>query len=196
MADDMTLAAYASHARDYERRFGDTGPGVHLSAFIALMPREGRVLDLGCGTGTAARHMVEAGLNVDAWDASPEMIAIARNRGLSPELRLFDELSAHDLYDGIYANFSLLHEPRALLPGHLSRIARALVPGGYLHLGMKTGTGEGRDRLGRFYAYWGEDELAKRLSEAGLAEVSRATGYEAGLAGTVEPWIIFVARRP
>ena len=58
---------------------------------------------------------------------------------------------------------------------------------------MKEGVGERRDKLGRFYSYYSENELRRLVEAAGLKVDSVEKGKEAGLAGEVEPWIIMVA---
>lgn len=196
MADAETLAAYAINARAYADRFVTDAPDKHLAAFMADLPTAARVLDLGCGPGKAAATMARAGYTVDAWDASPEMATLARDTfGLTVHTATFDALEATETYDGIYANFSLLHAPRDQMPDHLARIARALKPGGLFHIGMKTGTGEKRDDLGRFYTFYTDAELTDLLAGSGLTVLTRDTGAEAGLAGTVDPWIIMKARK-
>ena len=152
MADAETLSVYAIRAEDYAARFNDTGPGKHLSAFMADLPAQARVLDLGCGTGRSTAFMKEAGLRADALDASPEMAEIARTEnGVDVTIGGFETLDAEGIYDGVYANFSLLHATKSEMPDHLARVSAALVPGGFFHIGLKTGTGERRDALGRFY---------------------------------------------
>lgn len=194
MADDRTLAVYAAKAGDYAERFAAKAPGTHLKAFMAALPDNARVLDFGCGPGQAASVMISSGHRVDAWDASPDMANIAADRfGVDVRVATFDMLSARARYDAIYANFSLLHLPKDEMPDALARIATALKPGGLLHLGLKTGRGEQRDKLGRFYAYYGEDEIINLLQDAGMTVTSKATGEEAGLDGTVSPWIILRA---
>ena len=82
-----------------------------------------------------------------------------------PEKAANDEIDGEDLYDGIWANFSLLHAPRAAFPLHLMALKRAIKPGGLLHLGMKLGEGEGRDGLGRdhfVYDIWPRHEPDSR----------------------------------
>lgn len=196
MADKRTLDVYAARAKDYANRFGSEGKGPHLSAFLTALPRGGRILDLGCGPGFAAAAMKRDGFEVEAWDASPDMARIARDRnGVDVRIAGFDDLADIDRFDGIYANLSLLHAPKSDMPANLSRIARALKPKGILHLGLKTGTGERRDELGRFYAYYEEGELARLLDTAGFRILTRQAGEEAGLAGTVDPWIILLARK-
>jgi hypothetical protein len=141
--------------------------------------------------------MRDAGLTVDAWDASPEMARIGRDtHGLDIRVAEFAELTAESVYDGIFANFSLLHAPKADMPAHLDRISTALKPGGLLHLGLKSGDGEARDAIGRFYAYYQDAEITGLLKTAGFVVETRDFGSEAGLDGTIAPWIILSARKP
>jgi SAM-dependent methyltransferase len=196
MADARTLAVYAARARDYAARFGGTGEGPHVRAFLAELPKGGRILDLGCGPGHAAAAMTRAGFKVEAWDASPELVRIARDEyGVDARVVRFEDLADIDRFDGIYANFSLLHASKAEMPALLTRIARALKPQGVLHIGLKTGCGERRDAIGRFYAYYEDAEIAALLDAAGLPAFRRATGEESGLDGAIAPWIILLARK-
>lgn len=196
MADEQTLNVYARRARDYADRFKDAGVGNHLREFMDALPPKARVLDLGCGPGTATAALLAAGHDVDAWDASPEMAEVGHElHGLKIRVAAFDALSARAEYDAIYANFSLLHAPKSDMPDHLARIARALKPGGLVHIGLKTGDGEKRDALGRFYAYYTDHEITGLLKAAGLRVETRSFGKDPGLDGTVAPWIILKARK-
>lgn len=193
-ADDETLGVYRARAQDYAAMTDDLSGDKHLAAFIAAMPPGARVLDLGCGPGRAAGQMAAAGLAVDALDAVPEMVAMAAAQpGVTAWQASFDQIDANALYDGIWANFSLLHAPRDALPLHLAAIRRALKPGGLLHIGMKTGEGEGRDTLGRFYTYYTEDALRDLLIAAGLRPAASWAGSDTGLAGTQDDWSIIHA---
>ena len=88
MIDTETLQVYAERAAEYADRFSADRPDQHRQTFIDAIPPGGRVLDLGCGPGGAAAQMVAAGLQVDAWDASPEMAEIgAEQHGLTVEVR-------------------------------------------------------------------------------------------------------------
>ncbi len=194
MADKTTLGVYANRAQDYAKRFSSDTPDLHLAAFMLAVGENGRVLDLGCGTGRSTAFMREAGLKAEGLDASPEMAAIAQEtHGVDVEIAGFETLDKVDAYDGIYANFSLLHAPKADMPAHLDRIATALVPGGFLHVGLKTGSGEKRDALGRFYAYYTDAEITGLLRDAGFVVIERSFGADEGLDGTLAPWIILLA---
>lgn len=194
-ADSRTIAAYEANAEAYSKRFRVVRLTRPLKAFIDRLPEGARVLDLGCGPGDASAHLRDAGMHLDAIDASPAMVAMANDRhGIGARLGTFDDVDAVAVYDGVWANFSLLHAPRADLPRHLAAIRRALKPGGLFHIAMKTGTGEIRDRLGRSYTYVGRQELAALLADAGFTVIAAANGRERGLAGTLDPFVIFRAR--
>lgn len=195
MSDGETLKVYADRAGDYARRFSDdSAQNPQLMAFIAALPAGGHALDLGCGPGHAAAAMAAAGLQVTAFDPVPEMVAFAAaHTGVAARVAGFDDIAGTDLYDGIWANFSLLHAPRTDMPRHLAALAEALKPGGRFHIGMKTGTGAQRDPIGRLYTYYTDAELTELLEAAGLTVTGRTTGREKGLDGVEADWICLAA---
>ena len=195
VTDPKTLAVYDEKAADYARLMDhDAIPLTALHKFLSQLPGGGSVLDLGCGPGTWARHMVKAGFKVDAVDASAGMVEKASAiEGLNVWQASFDEIEAVARYDGIWANFSLLHAPRTEMSGHLARLKTALRPGGLLHLGLKQGTGEGRDTLGRFYTYYTVDEIVALLAKSGMSASDLRTGADKGLDGAVAAWFTLTA---
>lgn len=192
-ADPQTLGVYAAQADDYAKIMA-TADDPALTAFIGGVRPGGRVLDLGCGPGLYAAAMARSGLQVDATDAVAEMVSMAAaHDGVTAWQASFDEIAGENLYDGIWANFSLLHAPKTDMPRHLAALRVALKPGGLFHIGMKTGTGETRDSIGRHYAYYTEAELCDLLREANLTPFSSMTGESAGLSGDVAPWVTIAA---
>ncbi|MEI4194526.1 class I SAM-dependent DNA methyltransferase [Roseovarius sp. E0-M6] len=192
--DPKTIAVYDARADDYTAMVSDTGKDTALSAFIAALPDGAHVLDLGCGPGNAAAIMARAGHVVTATDASSEMVRLAgAHPGVTAHVATFDDIAGDALYDGIWANFSLLHAPRADMPRHLAALAHALKPDGRFHIGLKTGTGARRDSIGRLYTYYTEDEIYALLRAAGLTPISSRTGADAGLDGTTAHWITIAA---
>jgi SAM-dependent methyltransferase len=52
-----------------------------LDRFLALLPRTGSILDIGCGSGEPiARHLIEAGYDLTGADSSPAMIEMCKSR--------------------------------------------------------------------------------------------------------------------
>ena len=145
-------------------------------------------------SGQFSRCMADAGFRVSATDGSGEMVALARSRyGVSARQAIFADLAEVDEFDGIWANFSLLHALKSDFPGHLTQVHRALKSGGIFHIGMKTGTGEHRDRIGRFYAFYTINELKDLLEQAGFTPLTERNGEALGLAGDVEPYVVIIA---
>lgn len=196
MADPRTIATYNDKAADYAATFASDGPDKTLRSFLDLMPDGAQILDLGCGPGSASAHMRDAGMEPDPMDASDGMIALARERyDLPARLGTFDDISGTAVYDGIWANFCLLHADRADLPRHLRALAIATKPGGIIHVGMKTGDGAERDVLDRLYTYVSVPELQGLLEGAGFTVNDIKEGEERGMAGTIDPFVIMRGRK-
>ena len=196
MSDKETLSIYDAKARDYAKLTVNGADRPELASFIDLVCAGGRVLDLGCGPGHFAARMAQSGLEVEASDASAEMIKIASQiDGVSARQETFDALDAVNRYDGIYANFSLLHAERDTVPTHVTAIARALKTGGIFHIGMKLGTDESRDSMGRRYSYFSEAELERMMTDTGLTVVQRSHGEDVGLSGEMAKWVILQSKK-
>lgn len=194
--DRETIAVYDARADDYAAVFGkDKKPGPRLLDFCTLLPDGGRVLDFGCGPGTDAMHLMALGYSVKAFDASEAMVRAARSRGVDAYQAVFADFSETAVYDGIWANFSLLHASRDALPDHLAAIHAGLTPNGAFHIGVKTGDGSNRDGIGRRYTYYTPAELRGHLETAGFVIRTSTEGADPGLDGTVAPWIVYLCQR-
>ncbi|MGF1640237.1 MAG: class I SAM-dependent methyltransferase [Rhodospirillales bacterium] len=101
--------------------------GLPVVALLAPAPGE-RILDLGCGDGTLTEAIAAAGARVVGVDASSEMAAAARARGL--EVRVLDaaRLPFAAAFDAVFTNAALhwMGDLRPVVAG----VRRALVDGG------------------------------------------------------------------
>jgi ubiquinone/menaquinone biosynthesis C-methylase UbiE len=100
-----------------------------------LPPAPARVADLGCGTGTLARLLVDERFAVDGLDFSPQMVARARSK--VPEARFWvgdasEPALDHAAYDAVLDRHVLwaLPDPEAAL----ARWVELLKPGGVMVL--------------------------------------------------------------
>ena len=72
------------------------------SRFLACVPRQGLILDFGCGSGRDTKAFLDLGYRVEATDGSAELCAVASAYcGIPVKQMLFSELSAREQYDGI-----------------------------------------------------------------------------------------------
>ena len=136
MDDELEAESYASEAAlAYLSRIDDT----FVEHFVRIGPKEGLVLDLGCGPGTIPIKIASKrkGLEVLGLDLSEAMLQIARKNlrasGLGSRVH-FQRADAKRLefpdhtFDGVISN-SLLHhlrDPRVVL----AEAVRVLKPGG------------------------------------------------------------------
>ncbi|WP_136440030.1 class I SAM-dependent methyltransferase [Pacificoceanicola onchidii] len=196
MSDSVTIDVYDMRAGEYAEVTASDAPDATLSAFMARLPDKARVLDLGCGPGASAGFMAQAGHDVEAWDASSGMVRLAQEKpGVQARQASFDDLAQVDpqSFDAVWANFSLLHAPRKAMPRHISEIARILKPGGLFHIAVKSGSGEKRDKIGRLYSFYTQDDITGLLLDAGLTPGEYQTGRDRGLDGSLSDWISVTA---
>jgi trans-aconitate methyltransferase len=122
--------AYATNGRFVAALASD------VVALLAPQPAE-EILDLGCGDGALTEQLAATGAIVTGVDASPTMLAAARQRNLRSASGLTFEqhdatvLPFHHQFDAVFSNAALhwisgLSGQRATLKG----IHRALRPGG------------------------------------------------------------------
>lgn len=192
--DARTIEVYDARAADYARLTKELDGYDQLTAFCKAMPAGGHILDLGCGPGFYAAFMAKQGCKVDAVDASAEMVKLAMQQiGVTARQASFDDISGVGVYDGIWANFSLLHTPRDVFPKHLAALHRACKPGARFHIGMKLGSDAGRDGIDRMYTYYQEDDLLTHLTIAGFHVDHCQYGNSPGLSGEPSDWVLVTA---
>jgi SAM-dependent methyltransferase len=99
------------------------------AALDLLDPQPGeRILDVGCGEGTLTLKIIERGATVLGVDNSPEMIAVARAKGVDALLLPAEEMQFFAEFDAAFSNATLhwvLQKEQAA-----RAIFRALKPGG------------------------------------------------------------------
>jgi trans-aconitate methyltransferase len=104
-------------------------PALGAAVFALLNPqRAERILDIGCGEGSLTEKIAAAGASVVGIDASEEMVAAAKARGLDARLITAERLPFEREFDAVFSN-AVLHWVRdhdAMLAG----VHRALKSGG------------------------------------------------------------------
>ncbi|HEV7305976.1 class I SAM-dependent methyltransferase [Ensifer sp.] len=192
---DDTLAFYRDNAATYAARERKP-PTARLAAFMDRLPTGAVALDLGCGGGHDSLIMLQHGLDIAACDGSAALARAAELRiGRKVEVIRFQEIDWRDRFDGIWAEASLLHVPRAELTDVLDRVRRALKPGGFLHASFKAGEAEGHDRFGRYFNYPSVEWLRTRFEAAGWSEIEIEEADGSGYDGEPTRWLHVEATR-
>lgn len=113
--------------------YGRDGAFVHQLAggvvgWLAAGPGE-RILDLGCGDGQLTAKLVASGAVLTGVDASPAMVAAARERGIVADQAQAESLPYPDgTFDAVFSN-AALHWVRAQ-DAMMAEVRRVLKPGG------------------------------------------------------------------
>ena len=191
----MSIRYYQQHAEDF---FSAT-VGVDMSSlyapFIALLPEHAKILDAGCGSGRDSKAFKEMGYDVEAFDATPEMVALATNYAEIPvRLLTFGRLDDFERYDGIWCCASLLHVPLTELPDAMQRLARALKPGGTWYVSFKYGDEE-REKDGRYFTDLNEQGLEKLVRALEGIRIHSTWQTEDKRPGRDEVWLNALLRK-
>lgn len=104
-------------------------PALGSAALALLDPQPGEtILDLGCGDGVLTERIVAAGAKVIGVDASKEMVAAARARGVEAYVADAQALDFNTQFDAVFSNAALhwMLDPDAVAVS----VFRTLVPGG------------------------------------------------------------------
>ena len=195
-ADQETVDTYNKHISDYKELMSKEAKDTNLDLFMKMIVSKGKVLDLGCGTGSASLALLKRGFAPFPLDASQEMVkAVESLLKIKARKISFDEIDEYNFYDAIWANFSLLHAPKRQFRDILEKLFFALKKEGFLFLSLKRGEGESRDRLGRFYSYYERKEVEKFLEKANFQTIKFTEGTSVGLAGDNESWMGFFCEK-
>lgn len=196
MKIDTTLQYYQENADAFVE--GTVSADMHdaRTRFLKLLPSQAYILDFGCGSGRDTKAFLEQGYRVDAVDGSAELCRMATElTGIQVKQMLFEELSATEQYDGIWACSSILHLPRRELADVLQKISAALKPRGVVYTSFKYGNFEGI-RGGRYFTDLTEESLAGLLMEVPSLQI-----VDTWITNDVRPgreeerWINILARR-
>lgn len=202
-------AVFDQYAPRFDRALveglGYRGPQLLHAAVLAACARHGHAahfahaLDLGCGTGLAARAF--DGL-VERWtgvDLSPGMVAQARASGLYADLCVGDMQALVADQPDASANLVIAADAVVYVPDHAAlwcEAARVLTPHGMLAFTVESHDGDGvvlGDRLR--YAH-GERIVRMWLEDAGFAAIELSPASTRNEAGRAVPGLVVTAFKP
>jgi SAM-dependent methyltransferase len=122
---------FDQQAEAYDR-FRPNYPDAVIDELLGRGPEGLDVLDVGCGTGIAARQMVHRGAKVLGVELAPRMAEIARDHGIAVEIGAFEG------WDAAGRTFDRVTSAQAWhwldLPVATAKAASVLRPGGRLCL--------------------------------------------------------------
>jgi ubiquinone/menaquinone biosynthesis C-methylase UbiE len=194
--DEIRTGYFTEHMRDAAIAKGGAlqATPLHLEAVV---------VDVGTGTGFVALGLAPKVAKVIGFDASPEMLAVARRNLAAFSNVEFREAPGDHLplpdgaLDAAFANMYLHHAPDPA--GAIRELARVLKPGGVLCLTDLDTHDHAwqREQMADLWLGFERDDIRRWFAEAGLTgiDVDCAEGAccAADPTGKVEPLSIFVA---
>ncbi len=161
---------YQREAEDYFEATVRIDPTPFLSPLAGVLKNGATILDVGCGSGRDLRWLAERGFRPTGFERSPRLAALARQHAGCPVLEGdFETFDFSTLaFDALLLVGSLVHVGRDAFPVILRGILQALVPGGWVYLTVKEGTGKRTAPDGRVFTLWTAAELEEIFSSLDL----------------------------
>lgn len=170
-----TFSYYDNHAKQY---FDNTFPismTKQQNCFLQYVSQNGRVLDVGFGSGRDMLAFSDKGFSVDGIDVSSELTHMAEEKGLSVCCMSIqewcDSLDVQPIendaekYDGIWACASILHLEEPDIHRFFHCVSKAMKKDGVLFVSVKNGIRTGLDEQGRYFTDFTEELLSEVCDE-------------------------------
>ena len=193
---NKTIDFYNSQAKQYISETVDLDISNIRNRFLELIPENGHILDLGCGSGRDSRFFLDHGYLVTAIDASYELANLASEfigqkvRNLS-----FHELDYIETFIGIWACASLLHSPKVEMSTVMQKMTLALKPNGIIYMSFKYGSNERVDERGRFFNDYTEADISKMLLEHSDLHIIQIFTESKPLRNGFQKWLNVFAKK-
>lgn len=140
-----------------------------LDRFIALLPENAEVLDLGCGSGRDSLYLDVHGCFTTLLDGSAEMCKLAEIHTDKEVLHMsFAQMDFEEVFDGIWACGSLLHVSGKEIDDIMRKVMAALKPEGILYMSFKHGDAEEIRGNRLFHDYTEETAYAMIMKQKGV----------------------------
>lgn len=164
--------------------------------FLGYLPKEGCILDAGCGVGRDSKFFLSKGYEVLPFDGSLEMVKLTSNLlGKDALHMLFQDIYFSSEFDAVWANASLLHVPYENLREVIEGFHKALLPSGILYASFKYGTSMRRTE-DRIFFDMDEASIEPYLKELFVPlEIWKSVDTRSTVAPSPDKsWLNFIAR--
>lgn len=162
---ELTLDYYNKQAENFSAGTQKINFSVIQDEFCSFIPKNGHILDLGCGAGRDSKAFLNAGYKVTAIDGSDELCKVASEFiGQNVICSTFQEYIPTDTFDGVWACATLLHLSYDDIVDVMNKLSDKLNHGGCFYASFKYGDFSGV-RNGRFFQNMTEEEFSKLLEK-------------------------------
>lgn len=169
---NKTVDYYNKNAKAFIDRTINVEIAGERNSFLSYIPKEGHIIDAGCGSGRDSLYFLEQGYIVLSFDASEEMVKFSSElTGQSTIHATFQDIELKDeSYDGIWACASLLHVDKKEIAFVVAKMYEALKSNGVFYMALKYGDGDYVKEGRNFYIY-NEDTVESVLDDINGYEI-------------------------
>ena len=140
MSIDKTIDFYNKNAENYCSKTIGIDLTQIYEKFLKYIPKQGAILDLGCGSGRDSLYFLNNGFDVTSMDASIEMVKLSSKLINQKTIhRKIEDIDFKDKFDGIWACASLLHINKNATVDVYNKLLSALKIEGILYASYKYG---------------------------------------------------------
>lgn len=161
-----TLDYYNKNSEEYFNSTLNVDMTNTYKPFLKLVPKDGKILDLGCGSGRDSMNFMKLGYEVTAVDGAKELAKKASVLlGKEVILSTFEELELKEKFHGIWACASLLHIKREDLKIVLNNLYNNLEDNGVFYMSFKYGEKEYVDDKNRYFNCFTDESIIGFINE-------------------------------
>lgn len=177
---DLNKRAWDNLADKYDERTSQELTQTFID-FTTKLPENGKILDLGCGTGLPHdRYLADAGFRVIGVDISGEMVKVASVN--VPEATFhrasMNQIEYTEEFDGVMSSFSMLLLPPRLFKETAMRIHSSLVEDGFFYLALNEPVDESEDAESEaFTNIMGQDMYSRAYTVDEIEDILQPIGF-------------------
>ena len=161
-----TLDYYNKNSEEYFNSTLNVDMTNTYKPFLKLVPKDGKILDLGCGSGRDSMNFMKLGYEVTSVDGAKELAKKASVLlGKEVIVSTFEELELKEKFHGIWACASLLHIKREDLKIVLNNLYNNLDDKGVFYMSFKYGEKEYVDDKNRYFNCFTDESIISFINE-------------------------------
>ena len=173
----QTLALFDKFAEQYADLTFQNILQYELNNFISLLPKNARILDVGCGSGKDVQYFMDYGFQAVGIDASENMIKEAKKKVADGDFKIMNLLSLDfpkESFDAAWVLDTVSFIDKADMPKFLSSLYDVLKNSAVIFISARQGVGETEieyEKLGNSkinIAFFYQEEMEELLGKNGF----------------------------
>jgi len=176
--EEIVRKGYDKIAKEYQADRHIFDNRKELEELASLLPKNGKVLDVGCGAGVPfVRFLVKSGFDVAGVDFSESMLKLA-GRNVPEAGFLKQDMTRlgfqNNSFDGVTASYSIIHVPKEKHSSLFQSFHRVLKPKGIMLVSMGYDEWEATEEyygVNMFWSHYNPEKSLQIVENAGFQTI-------------------------